>query len=137
DVWNRDTRKLLFNTQLPIDSGFGQITRNTGKLRNQGIDLDIQTTNLVMGKFKWTTGFNTSVFSNELRALYEGLDSLGVELIVGFPVDILYGHEYAGVNPANGAPMYLDKAGEYTYLVRDEDRRYLGSALPWTYGGMS
>src|SRR5690606_36788859 len=47
DVWRKDTNKLLFNTQLPIDSGFGTITRNTGRLRNEGIDLDIQTTNVV------------------------------------------------------------------------------------------
>ena len=137
DVWRKDSNKLLFDTQLPIDSGFGQITRNAGSLRNQGIDLDIQTTNLVFGQFKWTTAFNTSIFSNELRELYEGLDSLGTDLIVGKPIDFFYAYEYAGVNPANGSPMYLDKDGEYTYLVNDEDRRYIGSALPWSYGGLS
>lgn len=137
DLWRKNTNNLLFNTQLPIDSGFGSITRNTGSLRNQGIDLDIQTTNVVMGKFKWTSSFNTSVFSNELMKLYEGLDSLGTDLIVGMPIDFHYGFAYAGVNPANGAPMYLDKDGEYTYSVGDGDRRYLGSALPWTYGGLS
>src|SRR5690554_1450239 len=137
DVWRKDTNKLLFNTQLPIDSGFGAITRNTGRLRNQGVDLDIQTTNVVLGRFKWTTSFNTSIFSNELLELYEGLDSLGTELIVGKPIDFFYAYEYAGVNPANGSPMYLDKNGEYTYSVGDEDRRYIGSALPWTYGGLS
>jgi len=137
DVWRKDTNKLLFNTQLPIDSGFGSITRNTGRLRNQGIDLDIQSTNVVLGRFKWTTSFNTSIFSNELLELYEGLDSLGTDLFVGKPVESFYAYEYAGVNPANGSPMYLDKNGEYTYSVGDEDRRYIGSALPWTYGGLS
>ena len=137
DVWRKDSNKLLFNTQLPIDSGFGEITRNAGKLRNQGVDLDIQTTNVVLGKFKWTTNFNTSIFSNELLELYDGLDSVGTDLIVGKPIDIYYAYEYAGVNPANGAPMYYDKNGEYTYTVKDEDRHYIGSALPWTYGGLS
>ena len=137
DVWRKDSNKLLFNTQLPIDSGFGEITRNAGKLRNQGVDLDIQTTNVVLGKFKWTTNFNTSLFSNELLELYDGLDSVGTDLIVGKPIRFYYGHEYAGVNPANGAPMYYDRNGEYTYTVKDEDRRYIGSALPWTYGGLS
>lgn len=137
DVWRKDSNKLLFNTQLPIDSGFGQITRNAGSLRNEGIDLDIQTTNLVIDKFRWSTNFNISIFSNELRELYEGLDSLGTDLIVGKPIDFFYAYEYAGVNPANGSPMYLDKDGEYTYSVGDEDRRYIGSALPWNYGGLS
>lgn len=137
DVWRKDSNKLLFDTQLPIDSGFGTITRNAGKLRNQGIDLDIQTTNVVLGRFKWTTSFNTSIFSNELLELYDGLDSVGTDLIVGKPIEFYYAYEYAGVNPANGSPMYYDKNGEYTYTVSDDDRRYIGSALPWTYGGLS
>lgn len=137
DVWRKDSNKLLFDTRLPIDSGFDEITRNAGSLRNQGIDLDIQTTNLVINKFKWSTNFNISIFSNELRELYEGLDSVGTELFVGKPIKFYYAYEYAGVNPANGSPMYLDKEGEYTYLVGDADRRYIGSALPWNYGGLS
>ncbi|MFC4874504.1 SusC/RagA family TonB-linked outer membrane protein [Negadavirga shengliensis] len=137
DVWRKDSRKLLFETQLPIDSGFGAITRNTGKLRNEGIDFDLQTTNLVLGKFRWTSAFNISIFSNELLELYEGLDRLGNDLIVGKPIDFYYAYEYAGVNPANGAPMYYDQHGEYTYLVSDDDLKYIGSALPWNYGGLS
>ncbi|MEX2513141.1 MAG: TonB-dependent receptor [Cyclobacteriaceae bacterium] len=137
DVWRKDSRKLLFETQLPIDSGFGTITRNAGKLRNQGIDFDLQTTNLVIGKFRWSTAFNTSIFSNELLELYEGLDRVGNELIVGKPINFYYAYEYAGVNPANGAPMYYDENGEYTYLLADDDQKYIGSTLPWTYGGLS
>lgn len=137
DVWRKDSRKLLFETQLPIDSGFGAITRNTGKLRNQGIDFDLQTTNVIWGKFRWNTAFNISVFSNELLELYEGLDRIGNDLIVGKPVDFFYAYEYAGVNPANGAPMYFDENGEYTYLLSDDDQKYIGSALPWNFGGLS
>ncbi|AKP52181.1 SusC/RagA family TonB-linked outer membrane protein [Cyclobacterium amurskyense] len=137
DAWRKDSRKLLFDTRLPLDSGFGSITRNAGKLRNQGIDFDIQTTNLLIGKFSWSTRFNTSIFSNELLELYEGLDRVGNDLIVGKPIGFLYGYEYAGVNPANGSPMYYDENGEYTYQVTDDDMKYLGSTMPWTYGGLS
>ncbi len=137
DVWRKDSRRLLFETQLPIDSGFGSITRNTGKVRNQGIDFDLQTTNVVMGKFRWNTAFNISIFSNELLELYEGLDRLGNDLIVGKPIDFYYAYEYAGVNPANGSPMYFDEHGEYTYLLSDDDQKYIGSALPWNFGGLS
>lgn len=137
DAWRKDSRELLFQTRLPLDSGFGGITRNAGKLRNQGIDFDLQTINLIIGKFRWSSAFNTSVFSNELLELYEGLDRVGNDLIVGKPIDFFYGYDYAGVNPANGSPMYYDEEGEYTYLVTDDDMKYLGSALPWTYGGLS
>lgn len=137
DVWRKDTQKLLFETQLPIDSGFGAITRNTGKLRNEGIDFDLQTINVIWGKFRWNTGFNISIFSNELLELYEGLDRIGNDLIVGKPIDFFYGYDFAGISPANGSPMYYDENGEYTYLVSDDDQKYLGSALPWNFGGLS
>ncbi len=137
DVWRKDTEKLLFETRLPIDSGFGDITRNTGKLRNQGIDFDLQTTNIVFGKFRWNTGFNISIFSNELLELYDGLDRIGNDLIVGKPIEFHYGYDFAGINPANGSPMYYDENGEYTYLVADDDQKYLGSRLPWNFGGLS
>lgn len=137
DVWRKDSRKLLFETQLPIDSGFGSIIRNAGKLRNEGIDFDLQTTNVVWGKFRWNTAFNISVFSNELLELYEGLDRIGNELIVGKPIRFFYDYEFAGINPASGWPMYYDENGEYTYLVSDDDQRYLGSRMPWNFGGLS
>ncbi|GEO23673.1 SusC/RagA family TonB-linked outer membrane protein [Cyclobacterium qasimii] len=137
DAWRKDSRQLLFETRLPMDSGFGSILRNAGKLRNQGIDFDLQTTNLIIGKFRWSTSFNTSVFSNELLELYEGLERIGNDLIVGKPIDFFYGYDYAGVNPANGSPMYYDEQGEYTYLLTDDDQRYLGSALPWAFGGLA
>jgi hypothetical protein len=69
--------------------------------------------------------------------LYEGLDRIGNDLIVGKPIDFYYGYEFAGINPANGSPMYYDERGEYTYLVSDDDQKYLGSALPWNFGGLS
>jgi len=137
DAWRKDSRQLLFETRLPLDSGFGSITRNAGKLRNQGMDFDLQTTNLIIGKFRWSTAFNTSIFSNELLELYEGLDRVGNDLIVGKPISFYYGYDYAGVNPSNGSPMYYDEQGEYTYLLTDDDMKYLGSALPWTFGGLS
>ncbi|MFT4855705.1 MAG: TonB-linked SusC/RagA family outer membrane protein, partial [Planctomycetota bacterium] len=58
DFWRKNSSSLLFNTPLPTDSGFGSITRNTGEVRNQGVDIDVQTVNIVAGKFQWSTGFN-------------------------------------------------------------------------------
>ncbi|WP_144606474.1 SusC/RagA family TonB-linked outer membrane protein [Algoriphagus algorifonticola] len=137
DFWRKDSESLLFNTPLPIDSGFGGITRNTGSVRNQGIDIDLQTVNVVSGKFQWNTGFNITFLENELTELYDGLDRIGNSLIVGRPISFWYTHQFLGVNPANGRAMYDDANGGYTYIVGESTLQYIGSGLPTSYGGLS
>jgi hypothetical protein len=137
DFWRKNSTALLFDTPLPVDSGFGEITRNAGEVRNQGIDFDLQTVNIIAGKFQWSTGFNITLLENELMSLFDGQDRIGNTLIVGKPLSPYVLTPYAGVNPANGRPMYLDENDEYTYTIRDDDPRYLGSALPTSYGGLS
>ncbi|MBD8491239.1 TonB-dependent receptor [Echinicola sp. CAU 1574] len=137
DFWRKNSNALLLNTPLPVDSGFGEITRNTGKVRNQGIDIDLQTVNIVTGDFQWNTGFNITFLENELMELYDGLDRIGNDLIVGKPIDFLYSNEFLGINPANGRIMYADENGDYTYIVGESSLRYIGSGLPSSYGGLS
>ena len=137
DFWRKDSESLLFDTPLPIDSGFGSITRNTGSVRNQGIDIDLQTVNVVSGKFQWNTGFNITFLENELRELYDGRDRIGNDLIVGRPISFWYTHRFLGVNPANGRAMYDDANGGYTYIVGESTLQYIGSGLPTSYGGLS
>lgn len=139
DFWRKNSNNLLFNTPLPTDSGFGSITRNTGEVRNQGIDLDIQTVNVVAGKFQWSTGFNITFLENELISLYDGLDRIGNNLIVGKPISFFYTNKYLGVNPANGRAMYDDGTGtgNFTYVTGDATLDYRGSTLPSSYGGLS
>ena len=137
DFWRRNSNELLFGTPLPADSGFGSITRNTGQVRNQGIDFDLQTTNIVAGKFRWTTAFNVTFLQNELISLYDDLDRIGNSLIVGKPISFYYINEFLGVNPANGRQMFDDGEGNYTYITGTNSVRYIGSALPSSYGGLS
>ncbi len=137
DFWRKNSSSLLFDTPLPNDSGFGSITRNAGLLRNQGVDIDVQTVNIVAGKFQWSTGFNITFLENELLELYDGLDRIGNTLIVGKPIQFWYTHQYLGVNPANGRALYADADNNPTYIVGESTLRYIGSGLPNSYGGLT
>ncbi|MFN3997004.1 SusC/RagA family TonB-linked outer membrane protein [Algoriphagus sp.] len=137
DFWRKNSSKLLFSTPLPNDSGFGSITRNTGEIRNQGIDFDLQTVNIIAGKFQWSTAFNITVLENEVLSLFGDEERIGNTIVVGESLFPIYTTPYAGVNPANGRPMYIDTNGEYTYTIRDADVRLQGSALPTSYGGLA
>jgi TonB-linked SusC/RagA family outer membrane protein len=139
DFWRKNSSSLLLDTPLPVDSGFGTITRNAGEVRNQGVDIDVQTVNIVLGKFQWSTGFNITFLENELLSLYDGLERVGNELIVGRPIQFWYTNQYQGVNPANGRAMYDDGTGtgNYTYITGQNTLDYRGTGLPTSYGGFS
>lgn len=137
DAWRKNSNSLLFGTPLVIDSGFGSVTRNSGVVRNQGIDFDFQSVNVVAGKFKWTSNFNISFQQNQLMELYDGLQRIGNTLIVGKPISFWFMNEFLGVNPANGRNMYADANGNFTYITGESTLRYIGSALPSSFGGFA
>jgi hypothetical protein len=106
-------------------------------VRNQGIDFDFQSVNVVAGKFKWTSNFNISFQQNQLMELYDGLQRIGNTLIVGKPISFWFMNEFLGVNPANGRNMYADANGNFTYITGESTLRYIGSALPSSFGGFA
>lgn len=137
DFWRKDNRSLLFNKQLPIDAGFDAVLTNVGKIRNQGIDIELSTINVLSGNFRWSSNLNLTFQKNELLELPDGADRLGNSLIVGEPLDFLWGAEYAGVDSETGKPMWYDKNGERTYRVQDEDLKVIGDRFPDYFGGVS
>ena len=153
DVYNRDSNELLLDRPLTTDSGFGSVTSNIGTVRQQGLEFSLQTQNVDAGLFSWTTNFNIAFQRAEVRSLV-GEDSTFVLLEDAFGNDPVGGEvyrigeapaqyrlvEYAGVNPANGRPMYYDpRDGSLTYdgaSIPLEDQELFGNELPDYFGGV-
>jgi TonB-linked SusC/RagA family outer membrane protein len=70
DYFIRDTKSLLLGRQLPLTSGFGNITENIGSINNQGLEISIVTTNVNSKSLKWTTNFNISFIKNKITTLF-------------------------------------------------------------------
>src|SRR5690606_9734556 len=68
DVYQADTKDLLLNVPIPSVVGFSTSLRNIGQVRNTGVELELNTNNLV-GEFKWSSGFNISHNKNEVIKL--------------------------------------------------------------------
>jgi hypothetical protein len=139
DFFRNDTGDQLFNTPLPIESGFSSIRGNVGEVRSEGIEIEIQSVNVDAGDFRWSSGFNITFQNNEVLSLPGGVDTLGVNsLIVGQPINYFWGVNYAGINPANGRELYYDRQGNVTYgnlgLV---DGYIIGSPIADYYGGLT
>ena len=140
DVFDRTSKDLLLTRSLPTTNGFSSITENIGELQNRGLEFGITTTNLNVGSFRWESEFNITFLDNKVVRLYEGQDILpgNLSVRVGFPLATNVSVPYAGVNPANGRPMWYDLNGDISYLVRTADLRPLGhSGLTKQFGGFT
>ncbi|PWN05245.1 SusC/RagA family TonB-linked outer membrane protein [Rhodohalobacter mucosus] len=140
DVYQKDNNELLFARPLPSDSGFGSITENIGKTRNEGIEFEINTVNVSTSDFTWSTRFNVAFSDNEILELPDGTDinedSVFGSLKIGKPIGLIQVPRWAGVNPADGRPMWYDGDGNITYNpVQTEDAIEYKDGVANTVGG--
>lgn len=139
EVFRRLSKDLLLDTPLPWTSGFSNVTQNVGKLKNEGLEIEIQTRNIVKRDFTWTTNFNITFLKNEVMDL-GGLDVLpgNQSVRVGYPVNTNFFAHYAGVNSATGRPMFFDAGGNITYNpVFPGDWAIFGNQLSSYFGGLT
>lgn len=110
DIYRKTTRDLLLNATLPYTSGYVTAMKNIGKVRNQGIELTLNTVNIDKKDFKWSTNFNIAFNKNEVLELTEGQTALlstaqfdqkfnsqpNYIAKVGYPMGMIYGYIYEG-----------------------------------------
>lgn len=159
DVYNKLTSHLL--TQIPIGQQNGQSSEwiNGGSIRNQGIELGINTVNVRSQGFSWNTSFNFAYNNQKCVSLAPGVSEIDgttanpsgtvsgqqfTKLVPGQPLGELYGYVYEGViktgenyAPEPGAkpgdPKYKDVNGDG--IITPADRTYLGNTTPHFTGG--
>ena len=144
NVYRKNTSELLLGRTLPSSSGFGNVISNVGAIRNEGVEVNLSTINFDAGGFRWDTDFNISFQRSEVLNLIEDDNELrnysqpgGGLYRVGEPLNLNEAVPWAGVNPADGRPLYLDAEGNLTYVVGGEDaRRTYGNVLPDFFGGL-
>lgn len=110
DIYRKTTRDLLLDATLPYTSGYVTAMKNIGKVRNQGIELTVNTVNIDKKDFKWSTNFNIAFNKNEVLELTEGQTALlstaqfdqkfnsqpNYIAKVGYPMGMIYGYIYEG-----------------------------------------
>ncbi len=141
DYFNKLNDRLLLNRPLQTDAGVNGVNENVGSLRNTGIEVELRTLNFARAGFEWRSDFNISFVDNEIESLLPGRDTLLTSgfggYFVGKPRDVYYIQQFAGINPADGRPMYYDKNGEITYSPAAADAQVSGDVVPDYYGGFN
>ena len=73
DYYNRRSDDLLFDLQLPRETGFDVLQTNIGSVMYKGYEVSISTNNVNNGHFSWSTDFNIAYNTNEVLKLPERL----------------------------------------------------------------
>ncbi|GGZ25400.1 SusC/RagA family TonB-linked outer membrane protein [Echinicola pacifica] len=101
DFYTKNTTNLLYNVQVPQESGFTNFSDNIGEIRFWGHEFAINSVNTT-GKVKWSTNANISFNRNIVESLAEGIDRVygpgGMHITqVGKPFGQFYGFKSDGV----------------------------------------
>ncbi len=157
DYYKKNTKDLLMNIPIGDWQGFSSQIVNAGAIENHGVELSVNSQNIVTGDFKWKTSLNIAFNKQKVVDLggrpyiitqtanpYGGRGVDFTKLEPGKELSSFYGYVYDGViktgetyaaqpgAPA-GSPKYKDVNEDG--VVNSGDRTYLGNANPhYTYG---
>ena len=142
DYYERTTSDLLLNVPLTRLGGEpdGSILSNVGEMLNKGIE--IQLTGDLVRNQDWTVtlGGNIAFVDNEvtkLNATEEFPDGAPItrdngltRIEVGEEINTFWMPMYAGVNPANGEPLYYDADGNVTNVYNADANVLMSGKSP-------
>jgi TonB-linked SusC/RagA family outer membrane protein len=146
DLYNRQSKDLLFSKPFAPSTGYSEISANIGSLSNRGIDGQIRGVPIRTRDFNWDITFNFGHYINKITKLpQKEIISGNKRMIEGGSVYDFYVKEWAGVNPENGKATWYknitDADGNVTGRTITEDQTeatldFHGSSLPDLYGGI-
>ena len=109
DYYYRRSVDLISSRQLPLESGFASTTVNWASMENSGWEIALNTRNVAVRNFTWTTslnlGFNTNKILNETVAENSTYPSRE-----GRPVGAIFAYKTAGLD-SEGYPLFLANDG--------------------------
>ncbi|CAL1519696.1 TonB-dependent receptor P3 [Chitinophaga sp. MM2321] len=156
EVYVKNSRDQLFSKPIPAFTGFSSQVVNFGSVQNTGMDIQINTKNIVKKNFTWESGMSASFLKNKVTELPGFIPQVltGAFAFIpnfalvqtGLPIYSYYGYEVTGIfqndqeaaasgqaGAKAGDPIFKDQDGNK--VINPNDRKVLGSPLPkFTWG---
>lgn len=144
DGYIKKTQDLIGDLATSPFTGYASVTGNYGNLDNKGLDIGLNSTNVIARDFRWSTGLTFSYNKNKLTKLFLNPPATGDVMIsrstyVGLPLGAAYVYDYAGLN-AVGDPQVRLSDGTVTSalnVAKPEDMIYMGTNQPVWSGGLN
>lgn len=152
DFYSARTSDLLLLRRLPNLSGNTDVYANMGKTANHGIDVTINSHNIVTRDFTWTTGLVFSWNHNEIKELYgDGQDDRGNRWFIGENINSVFDYDMVGIwqedEIERGDHLDWDPVAEagdvkiadrdHNGKIDDDDRYVKGQTTPKWTGGLT
>ena len=155
DLYNTDNTGLLLNVPVAPSTGFFEVTKNAGSVRNQGIEYSIDAQAIKTKDWRWNIGFNIGFNRNRVTdtpghiPFLQTASSVNQQVKEGQDIYSWYMKEWAGVDSDNGDPLWyvVDENGEYvldaagnkttTNDYNATNERVVGKATPLFQGGLN
>lgn len=145
DWYRKMTRDLLISIAPVPEIGVKSTYVNAGNVLNTGVELELGWKDSI-GDFTYSVNANMATLRNEVLSLHKAVPRIenmvsGLNNQVrsafeaGYPIWYFRGYKYAGVDSETGAPLYYNADGKVVDSVNDNDRQFIGKAIPdATYG---
>lgn len=165
EYFRKTSRDLLFNVNQPLSAGIESIVQNIGKVRNQGVEIDLNVDVLKMKDWRLAIGVNATFINNKLTRLPDENREKGIidgskKLMEGHSMYDFWLRQWWGVNPENGDGLYVFDSEAYNEangtmttaaknsIVEIDGQKltnsytyakydWSGSAIPKVYGGFN
>lgn len=149
EVYRANTGDLLLQDQLPLTSGFGQVLRNVGKTRTDGVEISLSTINVdSKSGFRWSTDIQWAKNREAIVELFNGkVDDIGNARFIGQPITAYFDLKKIGIwqaNEVDEATKYQRRVGEIKVQdtngdgkIDATDRVIIGSQVPDFTAGMT
>ncbi|MGB5382807.1 MAG: TonB-dependent receptor [Lutimonas sp.] len=146
DFYDKLSEDLLFNQQLPIESGGGTIAANVGSVSNKGVELGLTGIIVDNENVRWEMTLTYAKNKNSIEELYgDGSDDIGNGLFIGEAIDAIWDYRHIGnwqANERDEAASYGQREGQVKVLdvnndgkINNDDKLILGTSAPdWTGG---
>ena len=151
EYYNRQTTSLLIYVPFSLTAGIAGQNENVGSMRNKGIEITLGGKPIVTRNFTWDITGNFAHNINKVEKLYLGdpIPNGRFEITEGHDIQEFYTRLWAGVDPANGKPLwYTDDTHstktsdvgqvKLTYTGKSASPKYFGSVTnTFTYQAVS
>ena len=143
DYYNRITNNMFIDQPLSATSGAASAPLSTGKMRNRGVELSLNGDVIRNNNFTWNIGLNAAYNQNRILHVTDVTDELPDgdtrTIKVGYPYGTYVASQWAGVDPATGDALYMNRDGSITNVYNEEQQSVpnSGSMYPDLTGGIT
>ncbi len=148
EVFNDFINDMIVSREVISETGYSNVQINGGDMYNRGIETALRGNIFSSSRFKWNSQFNISFIENKVTRLVglgsEYSSAAGARAQkVGYPTSVIWGYNYAGVDPATGRELYIVEGqvvDGITLRRHFNDKEYwvpIGNSQPDFYGGFN